>query len=196
MSKTIRSFIAIELDEKIHAFLADIQGKLKASEANVKWVKAENIHLTLKFLGNVTLDNIEKIKAILDEIAIGYKPYILSLSEIGAFPKLDHPRVIWVGTKEGVEETKTLAGDLEEELSAIGFEKEKRPFKSHLTLGRIRSPKNKQELKEIVETINNEIQAASNEQRVSIEHLTLFQSTLTPQGSIYAPLHKSNLANI
>ncbi len=193
MSEVIRSFIAIELDDKTHQLLSEIQNKLKHATSNIKWVNSCNIHLTLKFLGNIQLEKIEEVKSLLDDAALGVKAFKISLSEIGAFPKLDYVRVIWVGIKLGSEKIKSLASNLEEKLTKLGFEKEKRPFRSHLTLGRMRLPKPNQELKLAIESLNtNEL--TSFKHQLTINHITLFQSTLTPKGSIYTPLHKTNLA--
>lgn len=197
MSETIRSFIAIELLEQIEKSLETIQSKLKNSGADVKWVKPQNIHLTLKFLGNRSPQELEEIKKILDEVAADFgkrcpgqsSSFNISLSEIGAFPRLNYPRVIWIGIKEGSQETTRLAEDVEQSLEKIGIPKEDRPFSPHLTLGRLRSPKGRERLKEFVEKLNSELGVTSYEQRV--DHLTLFQSTLTPSGPIYTPLHKS-----
>ncbi len=185
----MRAFIAIELSEEIRNSLAQIQSHLKYAGADVKWVEKDNIHLTLKFLGEVSDEKIEKIKSILDEIGKTVKSFEISLKDIGAFPKIDYPRIIWVGLDKGTKESIGLAGRIDEALSKIGFQKETRPFAAHLTIGRVRSPKNKEALKEKIES-----QDTSHKTQV-ISSVSLFQSKLTPQGPIYTNLHEAKLIN-
>lgn len=186
----MRTFIAIDLSKENKSKLAKIQDQLIKSNADVKWVEIDNIHLTLKFLGEVTDEYAGKVKEALDKIANGFKPFEISLSGLGAFPKLDYPRVIWVGLEKGKKETEEIAKKLEEELSKLGFAKEDRPFSAHLTIGRVRSGKNKETLKKIIEALNRTPKTV-NPQRVS--QLVLYQSTLTPNGPIYTPLHSAIL---
>lgn len=185
----MRLFVAIELSEEIREALAQIEAHLKYSGTDVKWVNKDNIHLTLKFLGEVSEEKAKEISAILDGIAKTTKPFEISLNGIGAFPKIEYPRVIWVGLDRGVAESSRLAGRIDEELSKVGFEKESRPFAAHLTIGRVRSPKNKEKLREKLTncqllTVNCQL----------ISSLALFQSTLTPKGPIYTKLHESNFS--
>lgn len=185
----MRAFIAIELSEEIRSSLAQIESHLKYSGADVKWVEKDNIHMTLKFLGEITEEKCGKIKSILDEIGKSIKPFEISIKDIGAFPKIDYPRVIWVGLDKGATESKELAEKIDDELSKIGFEKESRPFTAHLTIGRVRSSKNKEALKQKLTTYDLQLTAKGQ----SINSVILFQSTLTPKGSIYTKLHEAHL---
>lgn len=182
----MRTFIAIEISETIRNALVQIQSHLKYSGADVKWVEKDNIHLTLKFLGEISEEKAEKIKTILDSIAKETKPFEMTVKEIGAFPKIEYPRVIWVSLDKGRDESKILAEKIDEALSKIGFQKETRPFASHLTIGRVRSAKNKAALKEKMTSC--ELLSISP---YSVSSVILFQSTLTPKGSIYAKLHEA-----
>ena len=184
----MRAFIAIELSEEIRSSLAQIESHLKYSGADVKWVDKDNIHLTLKFLGEITEEKCEKIKSILDDIGKSVKPFEISIKDIGAFPKIDYPHVIWVGLDKGVNESKELAEKIDDALSKIGFQKETRAFTAHLTIGRVKSPKNKDALKEKVGTCKIPTVNAQN-----ISSVILFQSKLTPKGSIYTKLHEARL---
>ena len=120
----MRSFIAIELTNEIKDELAQIQARLKYSGADVKWVEKNNIHLTLKFLGEVSEDKIKTVVSILDDIAKGSKPFEMTIRDIGAFPKIDYPRVVWVGLDKGASESKEIVQRIEEELERSGFERE------------------------------------------------------------------------
>lgn len=187
MPDTIRAFIAIELTKELHEELRILQQEVKKSDIDAKWVNPENIHLTLKFLGNADTGQIEKIKDILEEISKQTKPFYLHLAGVGAFPKLDYPRVLWVGIDEGKNEAIEIAEKLEKGLEKIGFQKENRSFSPHLTLARIRSSKNKDKLKKLVEETN-----FTSKNKVYADKLTLFKSTLTPKGSIYSKIYEGN----
>ena len=187
----MRLFIAIEISDEIREALAQIQSRLKYAGADVKWVEPKNIHLTLKFLGEVKEEKVEEIKSALNETVKGFKPFELSIKDIGAFPKIDFPRVIWAGLDKGTSESKALAEAIDERLSRHGFEKESRPFASHLTIGRVRSPKNKAALKERLLSSNLPL---TPYHLPLIPYITLYKSTLTPHGSIYTKLHEAKLS--
>ncbi len=188
----MRTFIAIEISEEIRNTLAQIQSHLKYSGADVKWVEKDNIHLTLKFLGEISEEKKESVKSLLDSIASQTKPFEITIKDIGVFPKIEFPRVVWVGLDKGSSESKTLAEKIDEALSKIGFEKETRPFTSHLTIGRVKSPKNKEALKEKIQSYSPQ---TIDHRPQTIDSVILFQSTLTPKGSIYTKLHEAKLAS-
>ena len=190
MPETTRAFIAIELNASVHSELSSLQSILKKSNADVKWVAAESIHLTLKFLGNIDTQKINEIEKILNEIATGVEPFVLTLKGIGAFPKLDYPRVIWVEVERGAPQSEQLAKSIEERLEGIGIPREDREFHAHITLGRVKSPKNTDKLKETIESTKFEAESA-----VDVNHLTLFKSQLTRDGSIYTPLFIAKMKN-
>ena len=184
----MRTFIAFDLTEETKQGLTSLQSELKKSQADVKWVEPKNIHLTLKFLGEISEQQVDQVREVLNKISSHFKPYEITLSGVGAFPKLEHPRVVWVGIDSGKNETKRIAGVLSAELEKVGFQKEDREFKSHLTIGRVRGSKNKDTLKSTIQSISFAPQS-----KIPVNHITLYQSTLTPQGPIYTPLHKSSL---
>jgi 2'-5' RNA ligase len=186
--ETVRSFIALELSSEIQEQLGQLQSELKNSAADVKWVNPGGIHLTLKFLGSISLELIEEVKKVIEGLAGSHKSFQLSIGGLGAFPTTEHPRVIWVGIEQGKNESIKLAQDLEEGLIKFGLLPEKRPVKPHLTLGRVRSAHNRNQLKELLLSVK------SSPKNMPAETLILFKSTLTPQGAIYHPLHKARLA--
>jgi len=190
LPETTRAFIAIELNEAVHSELASLQSILKKSKADVKWLAPESIHLTLKFLGNIEIQKIKEIEEILNETAAGLEPFALTLKGIGAFPELDHPRVVWVGVESGASQSKQIVKTIEEKLEIIGIPREEREFYAHITLGRVKSQKNTGGLKEIIEATKFEARSA-----VDVIHLTLFKSELTRGGSIYTPLFIANMKN-
>ena len=184
----MRTFIAIALAQEIQDYLAGIQEQLKKCRADVKWVQPENIHLTLKFLGERDEKKIEKIKEVIEETAREKVCFSVRLCNIGAFPKVESPRVIWVGIDEGERETKEIAYELEEKIAKIGIPKEEKPFSSHITIARLRSPSNRenlvQELKKLPKIQNK---------KFPVTKITLYKSTLTPKGPIYEALKEANL---
>lgn len=188
----MRTFIAIELPQKIITALASIQQQLKNTQADVKWVKPENIHLTLKFLGETDEKKIEKIIQVVEDTVKENKIFSIRLSILGAFPKINFPRVIWVGIDKGDQEAKDIALVLEEKLEKIGVPKEKRLFSSHITIGRVRSGLQREKL---VKELNILQEKGLLEEGLEFlaKKITLFKSTLTPKGPIYEILKEVSL---
>jgi len=187
----MRTFIAIELPADVTAFLKRIQLQLKTAGADVKWVEPKNIHLTLKFLGEIEEKLLDNLNGILEEVSLGKSPFPARLMSIGAFPNIHSPRIIWAGISEGDAQIKQIAKELEEKIVHIGIPAEDRPFSSHITLGRLRSNFQKDKLAKKIQ----EIQASVEKENLAftIKELTLFKSTLTPQGPIYEALKKASL---
>jgi len=188
----MRAFIAIELPEKIKNSLAVLQEKLKSSQADVKWVEKNNIHLTLKFLGEVDENKISEVTTSLNKIALHTPSYQAIISSLGGFPKIDYPRVIWAGIGNGDQETKNIAKLIEENLEKIGFAKEERAFASHITLGRTRSGKNQKKLGELLKKMQVESSIAEN---FKVDKITLFKSQLSPKGPTYQAIKELSLKN-
>jgi len=187
----MRTFIAIELPGKIKDFLSRTQERLKTSAADVKWVEPENIHLTLKFLGEIDDKKLNKILLIIEDLANGRDTFSMRLSSIGAFPKIDFPRVIWVGIDKGERETEEIARGLEEKIAKIGIPKENRPFSSHITIGRTRSTLNREKLVQELFKLRDGFGRENLE--FPVTKITLFKSTLTPAGPNYQVLKEASL---
>lgn len=185
---TLRTFIALPLTPELQLKLAAIQDKLKQSRAEVKWVAPENIHLTLKFLGYVSEHRLKDIFKAADEAIDKEVNFLLSLSGLGAFPKLDNPRVVWVGVKEGKEALVKIYRNLEESFKRQGFPEEAREYHPHLTLGRVKSSKNKDKLIEIIRAERNYSLGS-----LKAEKIVVFQSILKPEGPEYKALHTSQM---
>lgn len=182
----MRCFIAIELSQEIKTVLAATQAGLKpAFCGDIKWVDPENIHLTLKFLGEIDAALAEKTKSIIDEIASRTMPFTIRLSSAGAFPSPGWPSVLWVGIDIGKDGCINLAGRIEEKLAPLGVEKEPRPFHPHLTIARVKSLHGKQQTKGILESLK--VQPVE----MALSKMALFQSTLTSAGPIYTKLSES-----
>ncbi|HTZ11987.1 MAG TPA: RNA 2',3'-cyclic phosphodiesterase [Candidatus Margulisiibacteriota bacterium] len=187
----MRAFLAIDLPENIRDTLAGIQGELKKGAADVKWVSPGNIHLTLKFLGEINDNQAEKIKAILAETAQHHQAFYIKINSLGAFPKLDYPRVIWAGALEGKAETEAIAAELEEKIIQMGIPKEEKPFACHITLGRVRSSLNKERLVKAILGLNDSLKKETME--FPAFKITFYKSTLTPNGPLYQILNEAVL---
>lgn len=187
----MRAFIAIPLPPEVKRYLKKMQESLAAARADVKWVEHENIHLTLKFLGEIDQHTVEKVTSYLDEIGGMTAPYVIRLSHCGAFPRIESARVIWMGIDQGELQTRALYNLIEERLHTIGVPCEDRPFSSHITLGRTRSGKNRAALAALLKKHCHDLGGQRPE--FSAEKITLFKSTLTPRGPIYESLHEACL---
>jgi len=190
----MRTFIAIELPKVILDSLALLEDRLKNTGADVKWVEPRNIHLTLKFLGEVDQQKLEKINEALKSISGDKKTFHMRVSSIGAFPKISSPRIIWVGIDKGDNETKEITEGLEEKLAKLDIPKEDRPFSSHITIGRVKSTLNRDKLIQELTAAEGILKMGNLE--FNVERITLFQSTLTPNGPVYNPLKTADLTTI
>ena len=189
----MRAFIAIELSPDLKKHLAFLEEQLQSSGADVKWVEPKNIHLTLKFLGEINEKQFVEVTKIIQETAAKNKRFFIRLTSPGAFPKINFPRVIWIGIDKGETETKQIATILEEKTAKVGIPQENRPFSSHITLGRVRSGMNREKLVENLEHLENN--STKNAPESLVTKITLFQSTLTPGGPIYEALEEAHLQN-
>lgn len=188
----MRTFIAIELPQQIKNKLAELQALLKQTGADVKWVAPQNIHLTLKFLGDIDVAKSAKITAIIEEITRSSKQFPISLSLLGAFPKIEFPRIIWVAIEKGDKEVKVLAEKLEERLAKLGIPKEERNFSSHITIGRVRSLLNKDKL--VMALKEAESYCAGKNIEFTATRITLLKSTLSPTGPFYEALQEASIS--
>lgn len=186
----MRSFIAIGLPQEVKDALTDIQQKLKKTQVDAKWVKPENLHLTLKFLGDINDNQLHNIKIILKEAANNQGVFTASISTLGAFPKIIYPRIIWAGLKKGVQEAEKIAKELEERIAKIGIPKEKKGFSSHITLARIKSNLNKNNL---IEELNRLTLNFPEGLEFKVAKIDLMKSTLSTKEPIYEILEEAYL---
>ncbi len=182
-SDEIRGFVAIELPRTVKTFLTKISADLKRCRADVKWVRPEGMHLTLKFLGNVRGDLIPAIENELRSILVGQAAMNMQVTGLGAFPGLNKPRVIWAGLKDVSGRIAPLAAEIDKALEPLGFEREKRPFSPHLTLGRVRSNSG---IRDLVEAVRNQMDVAGP--KFVADRVIFFESILKPSGAEYHPL--------
>jgi len=144
----MRAFIGIALPDGARSALAELQRDLRASGADVKWVAPSNLHVTLKFLDDITDAQRAVVEDMLRNVAVPRQAFPLQLEQVGAFPSVTAPRVVWVGTAQGRDEARGIAEAIEAGSRDAGLRREERPFAAHVTVGRVRSPKNRQALAE------------------------------------------------
>lgn len=188
----IRAFIAIGLLSPIQAKLEEVITGLKGQlgEVPIRWVSGASIHLTLKFLGDVSESNLEIIKKMLQAEASGHPPFEISVGGLGAFPTIARPRVIWVKV-DAPQELFSLQRGIENETARLGYDREERAFSPHLTLGRVSrnaSPRDIQRIGEILGKIS-----IGSLGMVKVEKVTLYRSDLRPGGAVYTSLFSAPL---
>jgi 2'-5' RNA ligase len=183
MAKTIRTFIAIKLPESIIISIREIQEYIRTNGFNLRWVRPENIHLTLKFLGDIKEDGIENVTTAIYDSVKTYVPMSLCAKGVGVFPGIKRPRVVWVGVSGQIESLVGLQKRLEEALEVLGFEKEKRPFSGHLTLGRI---KGRIDPKRFGDVLKKYVGFTS--ETFYADKVILYKSELKPTGAVYTEI--------
>ena len=175
----MRSFIAIELSEDVKSGLAGLQQDLKGCGADIRWVKPDNIHLTLKFLGDIDEKNVRNIVKQIEGACLNYSFFDLEISGIGVFPNIKSLRVLWAGVQV-IDTLEGLYRDIDAGMASLGFQLEKRKFSPHLTLGRFRTMKGKGVIADKIELHKNDRIGMINVRAVS-----LIRSDLGPAGAKY-----------
>ncbi|MBS1791149.1 MAG: RNA 2',3'-cyclic phosphodiesterase [Acidobacteria bacterium] len=183
----MRTFIAIELPNSVKAELAKLQTELRRTGADIGWTNPENIHLTLRFLGEIEERKVDELKRVCAEIAAEFQPFSLCLKDTGYFPDFRRPRVLWVGLGGSIEIAAQLQNRLEQGVSALGFDREDKSFKPHLTIGRVKSGKN---VKPLVAKAD---MYPLPELPFDVGEIVLFKSELLPAGARYTALGKWKL---
>lgn len=187
--ETIRSFIAVPVGEEVEKAVEVVEAGLMRSRADVKWVRPGNVHITLKFLGSVETARIDEISGALDRALRGASAFDAAISGVGTFPPNPRrARIVYMGLAEGVEEMRGLAGRAEDAMAKLGFEREKRPFKSHLTIGRVK--RGARRLEDLGRSIDT---AEYKPLKLRVDRVNLVKSELTPSGAIYTTLQTFGL---
>lgn len=191
---SIRSFIAIELPADVRSELEKLQGALKSARFDfVRWVPAENIHVTLKFLGNISPTRVDGIVNVIKELSREFEPFKLEISGIGAFPNLKRPRVLWVGLGGDIDRLQALQASLEEKLVRLGFAREPRTFTPHLTLARLREnipPDQRRAFSDLIG--GHSVQLGC---RFVADAISLMKSQLFPSGAVYTRIAQNKLGS-
>lgn len=183
MSERIRSFVAILLDQAVRDAVASEIERLRPLARSVAWVAPQNLHLTLKFLGELPPEALETVNEALAEGVSEAVPFVLALHGLGAFPGLARPRVIWVGVAQGARECQALQARVDAALTQRGFRREERAYTPHLTIGRVREPRG---LTALQQAITRDGQKEFGGHGVS--SISLMRSDLHPTGARYTEL--------
>ncbi len=193
MPQDIRTFIAIELPDPLKERLVELQEKLKeqAPPRAVRWVQPEGIHLTLKFLGQTPVDQIEGIVRALSSACVPLSSFTYTVGGLGCFPDLRRPQVIWVGVQEPTGALSGLQGAIEEACAELSFQREGRAFHPHLTLGRLRDRASAEERRAIGELIQGTEVASLG--AGAARRVSLIRSDLRPTGAVYTTLREIEL---
>ncbi len=182
MPDSIRSFLAFDIEtDTVLNRLAAAQKLLVQTGADLKIVEPQNIHITIRFLGNVTLATVDKIFEEMKQIQ--FSPFNVQLKGLGAFPNPNYARVVWAGITEGADQLKSVFSQLEPRLRGLGFTPDSKGFSPHLTIARVRSGRNKAQLAKLITE-----KAAYEFGVVNAKCLRLKKSDLTPRGPVYSTL--------
>ena len=184
MSEIIRSFVAFDIDnELVVRRMSEVQGILVNTGANLKLVKPQNIHVTMRFLGNISPHMVDLIHEEMKQIS--FASFEIELRGLGAFPSLRYARVVWAGIRKGADELVNVFNQLESCLRRLGFKPDRKGFSPHLTIARLRTGRHKAELVKCVEDL-----ADYEFGVIKADCLRLKKSVLTPKGPIYTTLRE------
>ena len=184
---SIRTFIALELPEELKKNLGRLQAQFREGASAVKWVRPENIHLTLKFLGDIQADMVAPVASALEKLAAGREPFSFEVAGIGAFPNGRNPKVLWAGMLID-DRLRFFQQELETALAGMGFAREDRPFAAHLTLGRLRDGLARKDIAGLIEQYG-----AERFGRFTADHIVFFKSELKPSGPVYEAINNITL---
>ena len=189
MTGSWRIFCAVELPQEVRAQLQDHIANLRKEIPDVaaSWSRVENIHLTLKFFGNVAVDRVGSISGAVTRAVSEFSSFEINVGNVGVFPKASRAQVLWIGVDDPFEKLTALHKRLEEECEAEGFERENRAYRPHLTIARIRRHEGARRL------ANAHLQMKIESVAVHVTELTLFRSELSPKGSKYTAISNHRL---
>jgi 2'-5' RNA ligase len=184
VSQTLRAFLAFDIESaSVRKKFSLAQTLLLQTGADLKIVEKENIHITVRFLGDITASMVDRIFD--DMKRVKFAPFNIQIKGLGAFPDISYPRVVWAGITEGADQLRNVFDQMEPKLSQMGFSSENRGFSAHLTLARVRSGRNKVQLTKFLSD-NSDFEFGF----VSADCLRLKQSDLTPRGPVYSTLRE------
>jgi 2'-5' RNA ligase len=183
----VRAFVAVKISDQQRQAIASILEELSQLDVRVKWVAPENLHITLKFLGDTDEEILPQIYKSIENAIGDSLSFDFLLEGVGQFPNARNPRVIWAGIREGYESLRALSSRIDQAVRPFGFKPEKRRFSAHLTIGRVKDNRN-------INILMNEISVIDFVSESSlVTEVVLYQSTLRPKGPIYTPLKTFDL---
>ena len=186
---SLRVFLALDLDQTIKDQLIRLQNRLDKIGADVRWTKVEQIHLTMKFLGEISDEMAVDICRLCQNVCAEFEPFEFDVRSAGCFANYGRPRVIWIGVDDPSGSVRRLHERIEKTLGPLGLRRERRAFKPHVTLGRVRSARNAIELRAEVEK-NNNFEAGS----AQASQITIYSSQLDPEGPVHTVIGRAKFA--
>lgn len=181
--KPVRTFVAVVLPQDVKQAIGSVESQFRKSAPRVRWVSPENLHITLKFLGNVDADRLSDVEAAVREAVKGLKPFRLEFRGAGAFPNQKKPRVIWIGIEGEVSLLSEAAERVDKALVDIGFEAEDRPFRGHVTIGRCRDIRDGAGVSDALRDVG-----ALELGSMNVDRVIVMKSDLRPEGPIYSEI--------
>jgi len=190
-SKTMRTFIACPIPKETVQSIKNVQEKLKKYNWKIRWTPVENIHLTLSFLGNINLQQKINIEKTLEPLVLSQKVMKFQLGNLGVFPSTNRPNILWIGLSGDNQDLIGFQKKVQTELIPLGFPVDKRPFKAHLTIGRVkgRIPKN-----QLGDALCMDI--LSENYKFCFDSVVFYQSILSPQGATYKVISRNQFTGI
>jgi len=190
LSEHLRTFVAVEIDEPVRQRAVVLIERLRAAIDGISWVAPQNLHLTLKFLGDVAASRVAEVSQTVRQAVASLAPFEFECRGLGAFPRIERPNNVWIGCGEGAQALIALAQRLDDGLSQLGFARESRPLVPHLTLGRLR--RGGKAPAGLIRLLRENAEFVAG--RTCVRQVILFSSQLTPKGPIYTPLESAPLA--
>ena len=188
--KTLRAFIAVEMPHHVADAIRKSQQALKRYGIHLRWVRPENVHLTLRFLGDIAADTVPGIQNAMTQAVSGCLPFQLQVKGIGVFPGIKRPQVVWLGVGGQVDLLDGLYQELSMRLSGLGIPPETRPFRGHLTIGRVKGRLDSERLGMTLSEL-----AEVETKLFTVAGYCLFKSDLTPGGAMHTPLVQVRIGN-
>ncbi|MFC1551023.1 RNA 2',3'-cyclic phosphodiesterase [Candidatus Latescibacterota bacterium] len=185
----MRTFIAVEIPAEIKNKIGRYADSMRDSFQNVKWVSPENLHLTLKFLGEINEEDVDSLIECMNPVFSDFRSFDLMLEHTGCFPSNKNPRVIWIGSDGGADNLLDIFQELEHCLETVGIDRDERMFSPHLTIGRVKRSHGKHGSHTTITGDIPEFEPAT----FRVNSIALIKSTLTPQGPIYEKLYEGKL---
>ncbi len=178
----MRTFIAIDTPREVKESLVDLVDRFRSSGADVRWEPPGKLHATLKFLGETDSGQLERVVSTIETVAARATPFTIRYSALGCFPRMDDPRIVWVGVDDSRGALLSLQKDIEQSLLPLGFNPDDRPFHPHVTLGRVKTRRGLANLLRMLESVT------FHTEPVSVHGIELMRSELRPSGSVYTTL--------
>jgi 2'-5' RNA ligase len=184
-AEKVRLFTAVDIPHEMKEVVSDAVNNIRPVLEGARWVKPQNLHLTIKFIGNFDVDSLEKLKGEISAVTDRCPKFMASLRGCGAFPSRKKARVLWIGMSDGRDEMDIIARKIDKRLERLGIDREERPFRGHLTIARLKKPMDcSNELDRLMDMLSSHSELA-----FPVEEIVLFQSKLSRHGPDYTPLH-------